>query len=477
MTSLLVVWLGIGIAIMLLGARPGRPSAGMPLAYFLELSLIHTPGAAAFLGSARWNLLAQYTYMGYLQTIIGLLAFLIGVLAIRAFVPPHPSAERHWTPEEFRALDKLAVYYLLGGVAFFGMSSLFAIPSLGAFVAAISFLLAVGWSLRLWIARKEKNGKKFWLTVAVLPILPVLTIVKLGFVGFGTFWVIAVVSFISAQSKQRLVQFFVWPLIIFAGLSLFVTYMEGRTKLRQAIWFQQVDTTERFERVFDTFSNFKWFDPDDRMQREAIVGRLNQNLYVGYAIERLHSGAVGYAYGSTLGDIAAAIIPRALWPDKPQVGGGGDVVTNFTGISFANGTSVGAGQVLEFYVNFGTAGVIGGFAIFGLLIGWLDMQICKSLIENNQKSYLRSYMVCLAFMQPGGNLVEIAVSAVGSAVTSTLISSFALKYIYRETQKAAYAPPTRLARGQSRDSGHAKSMQVETYRNIARVRGGSAAEP
>src|SRR5579863_2130988 len=100
MTSLLAIWLGIGIVIMLLGARPGRPSAGMPFAYFLELSLIHTPGAAAFLGAARWDSLAQYTYMGFRQTIIGLLAFLTGVLVIRAFVPPHPSPERHWTPEE-----------------------------------------------------------------------------------------------------------------------------------------------------------------------------------------------------------------------------------------------------------------------------------------------------------------------------------------------------------------------------------------
>ena len=56
-----------------------------------------------------------------------------------------------------------------------------------------------------------------------------------------------------------------------------------------------------------------------------------------------------------------------------QAGGGGTIVQDFTGIEFADGTSVGAGQVLEFYVNFGTWGVIGGFLLFGWLIGqWIS---------------------------------------------------------------------------------------------------------
>ncbi len=47
-------------------------------------------------------------------------------------------------------------------------------------------------------------------------------------------------------------------------------------------------------------------------------------------------------------------IPRALWPNKPVVGGSGDLVSTYTGIRFADGTSVGIGQVLESFVNFGT---------------------------------------------------------------------------------------------------------------------------
>src|SRR5205814_7729697 len=99
--------------------------------------------------------------------------------------------------------------------------------------------------------------------------------------------------------------------------------------------------------------------------RGAIDRRLNQNFLVGAAAASLESGQVEYASGATLGNMIVALIPRAIWPDKPAVGGGGSVVADFTGIEFAEGTSVGAGQVLEFYVNFGTWGVIGGFLLLG----------------------------------------------------------------------------------------------------------------
>jgi hypothetical protein len=287
-------------------------------------------------------------------------------------------------------------------------------------------MLAVGLSLRFWIAGQEGNKSKFWITVALLPLLPLMTMVNQGFLGFGTYWVIAVISFISAQSRQRFMHFLLAPIIIFVGLSFFVNYMEARTSLRKAIWFEQVGITQRIDRILTIFDHFQWLDLDDRMQREAVVGRLNQNSLVGFADERLKAGNIDFANGATLSAMALAIIPRALWPEKPQVGGGGDVVTTFTGLGFAHGTSVGAGQVLEFYINFGTLGVIGGFLIWGALIGWLDLRICQNLADNNQKGYLRCYMICLALIQPGGNLVEIVVSVVGSAVTSGILAALIL---------------------------------------------------
>ncbi len=430
MTTLLALWLALAASMLLLGT--GRqPSAGMPLAYFWGLSLIHAPGAAAYLGSPTWEGEAQRTFVGFQLTILGFFAFLAGVLAVRAMElsrqPSHPAVIA--ANIDFAKLYKFSFIYIVLGITYFEMGSLFAIPSMGAVVAALSFMLAVGFSLRLWVARQQGNKTKFWVAIALLPLLPLLTAVKQGFIGFGTYWVIAVLSFISAQSPRRYLHFLVAPLVVFVGLSFFVTYMEARTALRKAIWFEQVGMTQGVEHFLTIFDHFQWFDLDDPAQRAAVVGRLNQNVLVGYATERLKSGSVDYANGETLSAMALAVIPRVLWPDKPQVGGGGNVVTTYTGLGFANNTSVGAGQVLEFYINFGTLGVIGGFLILGASIGWLDLRICRNLAENNQKAFLRCYLICLALIQPGGNLVEISVSVFGSAVTSEIIAALILNWV------------------------------------------------
>jgi hypothetical protein len=420
MTTLLLIWLGVGIVVTLIGVRAGRYSAGMPLAYFLGLSMIHAPGAAVYIHFPYWDASATQTETGFEQTVIGLVGFLVGVLAARyvTFLSRPAQSPRNLQPGELAALDRLALKYLFGGVLYFALGSFVSIPSVGAIIASLSSLLIIGSSLRLWVAHQERKELKFWITFSLLPLLPLITVIRDGFIGFGTYWLIGSVSFAIAQSKRRLAVFLIAPFVIFFGLSVFVNYMASRTAYRQAVWFQQVGIEDRFQRVADMFKNFEWYNSESRKQREVIDGRLNQNLIVGAAVERLQSGLVDYAHGSTLVNMALGLIPRALWPDKPQVGGGGTVVTDFTGMRFAEGTSVGAGQVMEFYINFGTLGVIGGFLIYGWLIGWMDIRIMECLRDDNKKGFLLWFMVCAAMLQPGGQLLEVAVTAVGSAITA-----------------------------------------------------------
>ena len=59
MFILLLIWALIGIAIAWLVAKKGGGSAGLPLAYFLGLSLIHTPGALLYLDGDDFSLMAS----------------------------------------------------------------------------------------------------------------------------------------------------------------------------------------------------------------------------------------------------------------------------------------------------------------------------------------------------------------------------------------------------------------------------------
>jgi hypothetical protein len=202
--------------------------------------------------------------------------------------------------------------------------------------------------------------------------------------------------------------------------------MAARQDLRQRIWVQQVDTSDRLARIADVFLNFEWFDGANARNRSAIDDRLNQNLLVGAAVQRLEFGQVDYAQGTLIISLLTALIPRAIWPDKPVVGGGGSVAHDFTGMDFAEGTSIGAGQVLEFYANFGTFGVIGGFLLYGWLLSMMDLKVIWSLRTGDQAGFVFWFLISLTLLQPGGNLLEIVVGAASSAIAAYGLGRFVI---------------------------------------------------
>ena len=244
-------------------------------------------------------------------------------------------------------------------------------------------------------------------------------ITQAGFLGYGTYWLVAISTFIFAQSRRHLLYWSLAPAVMYIGMSVFVNYMDARVDIRKLVWFQHASLADRLDRVENILQNFEWLDLSNKKHLQAIDTRLNQNILVGAAVARLELGRTPYASGATISDMIVSLIPRAVWPDKPAVGGGGDVVTKYTGIRFERNTSVGAGQVLEFYVNFGTWAVIGGFLIYGLLLeGFMDVTIIESLHRGDQRRFLLWFMMAVSLLQPGGNLVHITVSAAAAATSA-----------------------------------------------------------
>src|SRR5205823_2807942 len=154
-------------------------------------------------------------------------------------------------------------------------------------------------------------------------------------------------------------------------------YMRDRGEIREVVWGGQ-SLRNRAERVTTTIKAFEWFDPSNNDHLTRVDDRLNQSYMVGAAVSRL-SDIGGYAHGATLWEALLALILRAIWPEKPITAGSGKLVTEYTGIPFAAGTSVGIGQVMEFYVNFGTLGVLIGFTIMGIAITVLDLLAAECL--------------------------------------------------------------------------------------------------
>jgi hypothetical protein len=118
-----------------------------------------------------------------------------------------------------------------------------------------------------------------------------------------------------------------------------------------------------------------------------------------------------------------ALVPRAIWRDKPAVGGGRTRGADVTGLD-DEATSFGAGQVLEFFVNFGWLGVVGGFFLFGALFRWLDDIIIRSLNALEVRKLVLAVLPGFALLQPIGNLLEMLVSGVAAVVAAYALGTF-----------------------------------------------------
>jgi hypothetical protein len=226
---------------------------------------------------------------------------------------------------------------------------------------------------------------------------------------------------------------------LYVGFSFYVNYMRDRSEIRAAVWGGR-SVVDRIEQVTSTLGNFEWFDPRSEQHLRRIDERLNQNVLVGAAVNMIQYTG-DYAYGKTVGDAMIALVPRVLWPEKPTAAGSGNLVEDYTGFTFGENTSVGMGQVLEFYINFGTLGVVIGFLFFGVLITLVDAIATKQLQSQNWQGFVMWYLVGMSCLQVGGSLVEVSGSAGASLVSALLLNRLILPRLQKQTRTAQFPSP------------------------------------
>ena len=94
---------------------------------------------------------------------------------------------------------------------------------------------------------------------------------------------------------------------------------------------------------------------------------------------------------------------------------------NLRGSRLHENTSVGVGQVLEFYMNFAMPGVLAGFAVLGFILMRLDQGVMRALAVRNIHGVVQRGLPGLAMLAPMGNLLEIFVAVVSAIIASQLL--------------------------------------------------------
>jgi hypothetical protein len=191
-------------------------------------------------------------------------------------------------------------------------------------------------------------------------------------------------------------------------------------------------------------NNFEWFDPTNDTQLNSLDQRLNQNYFVGLAAARLQNGEVDYLYGRSLWEGLISLVPRVIWPDKPVYGGSPAIVAEMTGLMLSDTTSWGVGNVMEFYITFGTPSLVAGFLILGWLLGRLDRMAAVAEASGDLGRVFMLFLPAVALIQPNGSLVELTG---GSA--AALVAAYGWRWAWKQWSARRVRPvilPNRQAR-------------------------------
>lgn len=400
-------------------------SVGLPAAYLFVLFMEHLPGAlshavgieiSAGLGGAFYD--TEWIQSGITLTSFGSIGFTVGVWWARF---------RKRTVPIVRAAARSQFWYfclIVGWLLLLVFRFVRGLPTVTGLIDRGSTVWMLGALLGLRSAVQRGSAIGSWIWLAVLAAFPTSVLLYGGFLSYGAQAVIVVLSplAITAKSKWRLIGSV--GIILFFGLTVFANYFINRDKLRDVLW-SEATLEDRIDVVTDVIKNFEWFDPGNESHRDALNQRLNQNYFIGIAAERIKQQDSNYIYGRSVWEALLSLVPRFIWPEKPVFGGSGDIVAEMTGLELSTSTSWGVGQVLEFYINFGTPGVILGFFLLGWLIRLLDFQAAAAETNGDFRGALCFFLPAVALIQPTGSMVEITGGA-GAA----LIMAYGLAWIW-----------------------------------------------
>jgi hypothetical protein len=448
-----VVWLIVLGVIAVAQERRRIESGGLLLAYSLNLWLIHWPGAVLYLLPWYSNLDPGLVESGFRQSTYGATAFAAGSVILAPIITRNLPFRAGPTTMPRKSGVHLEIGYLSWGlVSVFALIPLVGqVPTATAIVGAGWSMLIVGVGLTCWRAWSQGRQVMFMAALVLAGCLPLLTVARQGFLGSGVGALLAVLTFVKT--------FRAWPrgkllvagiLVGYLGLSFYGSYMRDRSEIREVVW-SGGSFAESLDKVYRTVSDFEWFNPFDNVHLGRIDDRLNQNELVGEAIDYLDSGSVEFAGGDTLWQGLIALIPRAVWPGKPFGAGSMDHVSHYTGLSFAEDTSVGLGSVMEFYINFGTLGVVLGFVILGILIAIVDSMARRRLEGGDRQGFAVWYVPGLSLLQAGGSLVDVTASAGAAIVNVLLVNYVVIRVIGATLVRTAGGSVTRGTEHQARN--------------------------
>jgi len=423
--SLLVLWIVCTVLNGLYILQRDRTS-GLTVVYLVRLWMFYWVGGALHYWAMQIGM-DGYLIRGTQMTEIGLGKSLIALsafsLANVATVYHQSQEERGSVIEVSRGDDKEQIYKLIfvGVLSFAVLTVAAGLPTITSFLDAGRELISVGLCALAWLYLKKENTTGVLICAAISIAAPLLTAGLFGFMGVGAAVSITVIIFVLVNVRKRVAALTIGVCMLYLSLSLFVSYAGKRQSIRSSVWGDN-DAGQGLVKTSRLVTEGGAFNPYDVQHLQFIDWRLNQSYLVGEAVSHT-SRTNEYAQGETITTAVSALIPRVIWPDKPIKLGGTEMASEYTGLRFAaSGVSIGIGKVFEFYINYGDAGIVVGYLLFGIVVGYLDVRSANALQRRRWLGFAQWFLPGLMFLKVMGPLHELSVR---------LVAAFVLAYVLK----------------------------------------------
>lgn len=234
------------------------------------------------------------------------------------------------------------------------------------------------------------------------------------------------------------------------ALLIFVFLSPVKQSYREAVWYGD-SSAQILDSPIDKVS--LWF----RQASEYWIDTLNGEKTINESTEQASSrldlihqlahiysrtpSVVPYQYGTTYSFFLVALIPRAIWPDKPEAGS----ANYFYGVNYEITTeegglrsTFGVGLVGESFINFGWAGVILIMALQGVILSLIQF------IFGERESNLGGQAILIAFFVYFLNGIGSSAEILFGNIFQNLFFSTLLLWWIREKQTSKSVPHTAM---------------------------------
>lgn len=246
----------------------------------------------------------------------------------------------------------------LAGLLFSSLS--LAIESLSNIFFLLSTLVYAG---VLYLFYSNFSNKV--LVIGLLVIFEVVNSLKTGMFGGSLYLIILIVIILSLELRIR---FATKLALISLGIILVILLQSVKGDYRASTWDDKGNAgVGVFTRIVEgKINNSAAFIGEENLF--FLIMRFNNGWHIARTMDRVPK-QYPYSEGESIAmSIAATLVPRFLWEDKPKAGGKANL-ERFWGESYGR-TAMNISPVGEAYANFGTFGGAIFMFFFGLLLNW-----------------------------------------------------------------------------------------------------------